>query len=588
MTRVGEANRKGVSAMRAIGDKRSCIIVLAVLVLLGSAQLLPSRDATPSKNVQVLQAQPRSLPSLSQGGERDSVALRWFGYDANADGYADEGQVWTFDHGAGMEGWTVEDLSIPPCTEGWRRIYEPDWTNGGNTVPLPTINESDGSYWAGLYENEADALGWVEGLGYGNDWNARARSPEFNYSGTGSVDLSFDYWVDLENSYDFLRVILSVPSESYEMTLNSPGFTGQSGTPTSPVHYSYEITELAGLAGGAPMDFYIIFELYSDGSCSDEDGGMFPPCGTDDGPFCVDNIQLENNLVGGNVSHDFEVTDHGYTIVCGGGVGEFVGINDFGNYTIPVDSCSLSVNVLEMHGEEPAYHPDGQHEMVYSPPVDLTAISGGAQGIIAEYDLYNDHIDDGVYYRPGWSYYDGAEWSERVGDDWWYYVYEPRCLRCVDEGSYYIPWYAQEVRFILELWSNCTVFEVPPEECTGMTHFGPLFDNIQIGVLASTGAGPVKARPPSFEIYPSFPNPFNPAATISYALREPTEVSIGMYDISGRLVRVLVDREYQQAGQREVIWDGLDENGNRAGSGVYFYRLKAGEQIASKRMVLLK
>jgi hypothetical protein len=83
------------------------------------------------------------------------------------------------------------------------------------------------------------------------------------------------------------------------------------------------------------------------------------------------------------------------------------------------------------------------------------------------------------------------------------------------------------------------------------------------------------------------PNPFNPTTTIRFVLPVREDVSLSIYDANGHLVRTLVN-EVRGYGVHEVTWDGRDENGVAMGSGVYFYRLRAGKLTESKKMVLLK
>jgi hypothetical protein len=83
------------------------------------------------------------------------------------------------------------------------------------------------------------------------------------------------------------------------------------------------------------------------------------------------------------------------------------------------------------------------------------------------------------------------------------------------------------------------------------------------------------------------PNPFNPATTIAFELASPGHVSITVYDVSGRMVRSLVDGN-RPAGIHEVTWNGRDGGGAPVASGVYFYRMIAGEIIDTRKMVLLR
>ena len=85
----------------------------------------------------------------------------------------------------------------------------------------------------------------------------------------------------------------------------------------------------------------------------------------------------------------------------------------------------------------------------------------------------------------------------------------------------------------------------------------------------------------------NYPNPFNPQTEIAYSLPEDCYVKLTIYNIQGQKVKQLLD-EYQSAGTKEVVWDGCDENGEKVASGIYFYRIEAGPNSATKRMVLLK
>ena len=84
------------------------------------------------------------------------------------------------------------------------------------------------------------------------------------------------------------------------------------------------------------------------------------------------------------------------------------------------------------------------------------------------------------------------------------------------------------------------------------------------------------------------PDPFNPTTRIRYRLEAPARVSLDIYDISGRLVRKLVRGATVTAGRHEVNWDGRSDAREPVGSGVYFARLRAGEDVQIDRMVLIR
>ncbi|MCF7797497.1 MAG: FG-GAP-like repeat-containing protein [Lentisphaeria bacterium] len=95
------------------------------------------------------------------------------------------------------------------------------------------------------------------------------------------------------------------------------------------------------------------------------------------------------------------------------------------------------------------------------------------------------------------------------------------------------------------------------------------------------------AIPREFRLHQNYPNPFNPRTTIRYSLPEASEVELVVMNAVGQVVNTLV-HEYQQAGFKSVVWDGRDENGKSLGSGVYFYRIKAGFYRESRRMILIR
>ncbi len=85
----------------------------------------------------------------------------------------------------------------------------------------------------------------------------------------------------------------------------------------------------------------------------------------------------------------------------------------------------------------------------------------------------------------------------------------------------------------------------------------------------------------------NYPNPFNPTTTIFFELQQETIVELAIYNLSGSLVKILVS-ENKAAGAHQVIWDGRDDMGGEVASGVYVYRLKAGEIVEARKMVLNK
>jgi hypothetical protein len=93
--------------------------------------------------------------------------------------------------------------------------------------------------------------------------------------------------------------------------------------------------------------------------------------------------------------------------------------------------------------------------------------------------------------------------------------------------------------------------------------------------------------PKDFELYQSYPNPFNNETIIKYDLLKSSQVSLSIYNLLGQKVKTLVNQR-QEAGPKIIGWDGKDEKGKDLATGIYFYQLKTGEVTQTKRMVLLK
>jgi aminopeptidase N len=93
--------------------------------------------------------------------------------------------------------------------------------------------------------------------------------------------------------------------------------------------------------------------------------------------------------------------------------------------------------------------------------------------------------------------------------------------------------------------------------------------------------------PLAFQLYPNYPNPFNPATTIPFALPHRSSVTLTIHNVLGEEVARLVDGRLE-AGRHEVRWDGTMEGGAHSPSGVYFYYLRSDEGFRTGRMVMAK
>jgi len=97
----------------------------------------------------------------------------------------------------------------------------------------------------------------------------------------------------------------------------------------------------------------------------------------------------------------------------------------------------------------------------------------------------------------------------------------------------------------------------------------------------------IELFPNSFSLNQNYPNPFNPSTEIKYQLPVGSMVSLKIYDLLGREITTLVN-EVKSAGKHQITWNGEDSFGKKVTSGIYFYTIKAGNYVETKKMILMK
>lgn len=127
---------------------------------------------------------------------------------------------------------------------------------------------------------------------------------------------------------------------------------------------------------------------------------------------------------------------------------------------------------------------------------------------------------------------------------------------------------------IAEFWSK--------DQSSGLKPFLDVFYTVVDTDVREAGV------PSVFRLEPNAPNPFNPSTTIRFDLPAQARTTLRIYDVSGRLVRTLVDEVLSRGTRHEAVWDGRTDGGREAPSGVYFYRLTAGSVTETRKMVLLR
>ena len=101
------------------------------------------------------------------------------------------------------------------------------------------------------------------------------------------------------------------------------------------------------------------------------------------------------------------------------------------------------------------------------------------------------------------------------------------------------------------------------------------------------GVEEVQTSPKKFSLSQNYPNPFYAHTTIEYAIPKETDVAIKIYSITGQAIRT-IQLGSQKIGFYKVTWDGRDNRGQRVASGVYFYRMQAGDFVTTKKLTILR
>jgi flagellar hook assembly protein FlgD len=93
--------------------------------------------------------------------------------------------------------------------------------------------------------------------------------------------------------------------------------------------------------------------------------------------------------------------------------------------------------------------------------------------------------------------------------------------------------------------------------------------------------------PEAYTLSQNYPNPFNPTTNIHFSIAKPTDVRIDIYDMIGQHVSTLINTP-MSAGKYNISWNGQDKNGSRVASGMYLYRMVAGNFAMTKKMLMIK
>jgi hypothetical protein len=144
------------------------------------------------------------------------------------------------------------------------------------------------------------------------------------------------------------------------------------------------------------------------------------------------------------------------------------------------------------------------------------------------------------------------------------------------------------------MWFGFSVMHIA--DCELPAEDMPVIRNVLLGNMIywhckGTGCTPIDITgvetPYVYGLAQNYPNPFNPLTTIRYSVKNRDAVTLRIYDVTGRLVRTLLN-EIKEPGAYTIVWNGHNDRGTRVSSGIYFYRLAAGNFMQTRKMVLMR
>ena len=430
-------------------------------------------------------------------------SMRWEAY---------ENQLWTFDSGVGssmvpangtgdlseptaswvnpfkspglhatMEGWIGFDRTFTYTTY-FRRVAstDPRW-GAGNCVGSAGGLEGIYSFWVGLFQQEAEALCYAAGQGYGNAWSVCIERT-FDYPG-GNVTLAFSYWNNTEPDYDLTQVYCDTSGvgDVVEIARYDGNVAGSANIPLTPG------TRLPL----SPKPIKISFCVTTDGAWSDQDG-LYP---TSCGAFALDNVVLS-----GGISHtaNFEAGDDGWHLSepragLGGDWSRLSSLNDLPAPLAPCP-CALSDSVLAFFDDHNG-HNNFQDNLAASPWIDLKAYGkAGTYGKVLKTNMYvNLPVLNYIFMQAEvqWFPQQCPLTGKLVTSPWtstgFFFFFDgtPQCtpitpghLGTQIDFSHIIPPAAEQVRIGLGAISLCRFFA----NCSQLTNTSPWFDFVGLGV----------------------------------------------------------------------------------------------------------
>ncbi|MBN2070838.1 MAG: T9SS type A sorting domain-containing protein [Candidatus Krumholzibacteriota bacterium] len=254
-----------------------------------------------------------------------------------------------------------------------------------------------------------------------------------------------------------------------------------------------------------------------------------------------------------------------------------------GSDLYPVYSCATETGLL-VNGEYTVDSPDGMFSVSFISEEayeDSISLSATYFEIVPDTLVYNGPVPIGRYLYYTAIMEDSLLELGSYEVEMRYTNEDVLAAGIFSENQLDVYWLSDDSRFIfvdtvLDTILNSISFSVPGSGIVGIYASATTEDNVDM---------PLHTDIPT--LYQNFPNPLNPTTTIEYFLPSRCSVLLQIFDVSGKHIATLVN-DSQENGFYSIDWNGKDLNGSSVSSGIYIYRLKAGKETLSKKMVLLR
>jgi M6 family metalloprotease-like protein len=483
---------------------------------------------------------------------------------------------------------------------------------------------SGASMRCGLGAVAASSRGWSGGEGYGNGWVERV-SREFTYDGSlGPIWFDYDYRHDTEPGWDYVYARIEVGGSVSTLVTYDGTATGSAHIDLAPY-----------LVGSGASSYTLYFEFESDYAYSDEDGNWGTVCG----PFVFDNVAVSGG--GENYFTDFETREDGWwcdmsdpsecffienrqplgsdAAVHGGGglciwhIDQDVAHSGLGNtggstsapgalprgVTLEQSDGLMDLEWKANRGDASDAYPGGTANYSFNNGTTPNSLSydGNATNVSIVLTTGNGN-PIGIQGSGGWfppaitsvtppgDNNDKTVWIDIEGTGFVYGCTVNLLDGPTNIAASSVEWVGKTlIRAEVDLFGAppglCDVVVTNPGDGTAVVLEAFQITNVVIGVDDTPRA------PDAFALRQNYPNPFNPETTIPFDIKERTHVTLAIYNIRGQVVRTVVDQTLE-ARSYGIGWDGRNDAGQAVSSGVYFYKLVAGDFQDVRKLVLTK